>query len=91
MKSFKDAENYEFYWQNTNRTFIEEKLNHSRNGTFIVREASDKSLCLSLKYEIVLHLKFVVDEDGIVRIGHGNRSGSKRSSRSCRKTNLYYD
>lgn len=68
-----DAAKYPFYWRSGNRIEIESVLKTHSDGSFLIRSARDQSLCLSLKYHKVYHLKLVEDTDGIVKIGHGNQ------------------
>ena len=58
-----DATKYPFYWKSGNRVDIETTLRTHSDGTFLVRLARDRSLCLSVKVHKVYHLKLV--EEGI--------------------------
>ena len=61
-----DASKYCFYWKSGNRIDIEATLRTHSDGTFLVRLARDRSLCLSVKADKVYHLKLV--EEGIGKL-----------------------
>jgi len=71
-----EAAQYKFYWRDVNRVEIETILKTRSDGSYCVRLARDQSLCLSVKHHKIFHLKLVEDDDGFVKIGHGNRYAS---------------
>merc|ERR1711974_185196 len=73
LLKLEDAAQYQFYWRKGNRVDVENLLKSHSDGSFLIRLARDQSLCLSLKYNKVYHLKLVEDADGLVKIGHGNQ------------------
>jgi hypothetical protein len=66
------------FWGTEKREVIEKTLRPESDGSYCLRQARDGSICLSMKYIKVHHLKLVVDKEGIVSIGLGQKFPSIR-------------